>query len=308
MLSDFPMPPLSSSPSSSGIVHNLRGPNHAVSTACTTGAHAIGDAFNFIRYGAADVMLAGSSEASVTPLSLALFARIRALSTAPHEDPTRSSRPFDASRDGFVMGEGAGALVLEELEHALARGADIICEVRGYGLSGDASHITAPHASGRGSLACMRAALNDAGLKPEHIDYINAHATSTPLGDRVEAAAIRTLFADTTTTTTTTPTSATSTPPTLAAPSGVSVSSTKGALGHMLGAAGSVESLICCLAVRDQQVPPNLNLSLDTLEEEMRGINFVGPKAEAREVRAAITNSFGFGGTNASLVFAKYQP
>lgn len=272
------------------IVHGFRGPNHSVSTACTTGAHSIGDAFNFIRTGAADVMLAGSSEASVTPLSLALFSRIRALSTFDSPDPTHASRPFDSRRDGFVMGEGAGALVLEELEHALARGAKIIAEVRGYGLSGDASHITAPHPSGRGSIQCMTAALEDAGFKPEHIDYINAHATSTPIGDRVEAMAIQTLFGESTSPDT-----------------GVSVSSTKGALGHMLGAAGSVEALICCLAIQHQHVPPNLNL--EQLESSMEGLNYVrGGKGLPREVRTAMSNSFGFGGTNASIIFARYEP
>lgn len=271
-----------------GIVHNFRGPNHSVATACTTGAHSIGDAFNFIRYGSADVMIAGSSEASVTPLSLALFSRIRALSTSILP-PDQCSRPFDASRDGFVMGEGAGAMVLEELEHARMRGANIIAEVRGYGLSADASHITAPHESGQGAQACMAAALRDANLSPHHIDYINAHATSTPIGDRVEATAIRQLFGASDTHSSLSP----------------SVSSTKGALGHMLGAAGSVESLICCLAIQHQLVPPNLNLH--TIEPAMEGINYV-IKAEEKKIRAAMSNSFGFGGTNASIIFAKYEP
>jgi 3-oxoacyl-[acyl-carrier-protein] synthase II len=275
------------------IRHNFRGPNHAVATACTTGAHSIGDAFNFIRSGAADVMLAGSSEASVTPLSLALFSRIRALSTT--SDPSRASRPFDSGRDGFVMGEGAGAMLLEDLDHAKQRGARILAEIRGYGLSGDASHITAPHESGRGSLACMQAALRDAMLRPEDIDYINAHATSTPLGDRVEASAIRSLFF---------PSDGPSSSP--APTSGPSVSSTKGALGHMLGAAGSVEALICVLALQHQQLPPNLRL--ESLEEAMQGVRYVGAQAEKRPVRAAMSNSFGFGGTNASIVITQYQP
>lgn len=234
--------------------------------------------------GAADVMVAGSSEASVTPISMALFARIRALSTARHQDPGESSRPFDANRDGFVMGEGAGAFVLEELEHAQARGANIIAEVRGYGLSGDASHITAPHESGRGSIACMSAALRDAGLEAQHIDYINAHATSTPLGDKVEALAIANVFESN--------------------PS-VSVSSTKGALGHMLGAAGSVESIICCLAIQHQQLPPTLNLK--QLEPAMAPLNFVRETKPAT-IRAAMSNSFGFGGTNASIIFTQFEP
>lgn len=284
-----------------GIQHGFRGPNHAVATACTTGAHSIGDAFSFIRNDHADVMVAGSSEASVSPLSMALFARIRALGhraaqpgdgAADPDDEATTSRPFDADRNGFVMGEGAGALVLEELEHARARGARIYAEVRGYGLSGDASHITAPHAQGRGSLLCMQAALRSAGLEPHHVDYINAHATSTPLGDRVESAAIRTLFGG----------AAPSSPGSEA----VSVSSTKGALGHMLGAAGSVEALICCLAVARDAVPPTLNLN--RLEPDMADLNYVrGGVGHKRTVRAALSNSFGFGGTNASLIFAKYE-
>jgi 3-oxoacyl-[acyl-carrier-protein] synthase II len=229
-------------------------------------------------------MLAGSSEASVTPLSLALFARIRALSTASYADPAENSRPFDSARDGFVMGEGAGAVVLEELEHAQERGAKILAEVRGYGLSGDASHITAPHHSGRGSMACMAAALRDAGLTSDHIDYINAHATSTPLGDRVEALAIQTLFGE---------------------GSNVRVSSTKGALGHMLGAAGSVEAIVCLLALQHQLLPPNLNLH--TLEPGMERLIYVRGETEATEVRATMSNSFGFGGTNASLIFTKFE-
>lgn len=282
------------------IQHGFRGPNHAVATACTTGAHSIGDAFNFIRANAADVMIAGSSEAAVTPLSMALFARIRALGHRPPlpdgstpeqraADDATTSRPFDAERSGFVMGEGAGVLVLEELEHARARGARIYAEVRGYGLSGDASHITAPHAEGRGSLLCMQSALRCAGLSPEHIDYVNAHATSTPLGDRVESLALQSLFGSV-----------------ASGPDAVSVSSTKGALGHMLGAAGSVEALICCLAVARDTVPPSLNLH--SLEDGMQGLNYVrGNKGVQRTVRAALSNSFGFGGTNATLIFAKYE-
>ena len=292
-----------------GIQHGFRGPNHAVATACTTGAHSIGDAFNFIRNDSADVMVAGSSEASVTPLSMALFARIRALGhrdaaaqaiMSPEQrasDDASTSRPFDASRNGFVMGEGAGALILEELEHARARGARIYAEVRGYGLSGDAAHITAPHAQGRGSLLCMRGALRSAGLDPSHIDYINAHATSTPLGDRVEAMAIREVFGEAAA-------SAGGSDPRAS----VCVSSTKGALGHMLGAAGSVESLICVLAVYHDRVPPNLHLH--EFEPEMRGLNYVQPGDAAtvhRPIRAALSNSFGFGGTNASLIFTKYE-
>ena len=238
----------------------------------------------------------------MTPLSMALFARIRALghrSALPSDasagsaldDAISTSRPFDAARSGFVMGEGAGVLVLEELEHARARGARIYAEVRGYGLSGDASHITAPHESGRGSLLCMKAALRSAGLEPEHIDYINAHATSTPLGDRVESLALQQLFGR-----------VASAEDVGSAPS---VSSTKGALGHMLGAAGSVEALLCCLAVYHDAVPPNLHLH--TLEPGMEGLNYVRGVGQKRTVRAALSNSFGFGGTNASLIFAKYQ-
>jgi len=272
------------------IQHGFRGPNHGVATACTTGAHSIGDAFSFIRHGHADVMIAGSTEASVTPLSLALFARIRALSTRDYASPSEASRPFDVDRDGFVMGEGAGAMLLEEREHAIQRGAHIYAEVRGYGLSADASHITAPHESGRGSLQCMEASLRHAGLSPSHIDYINAHATSTPLGDRVESRAIQQLFGASSST------------------DSVAVSSTKGALGHMLGAAGSVEAIICCLAIETGLIPPNLNLNLQTLESDMRNLNYVaGKEARERRVRATMSNSFGFGGTNASLVFTQHE-
>jgi 3-oxoacyl-[acyl-carrier-protein] synthase II len=208
-------------------------------------------------------------------------------------DDASTSRPFDADRNGFVMGEGAGVLILEELEHARARGARIYAEVRGYGVSGDASHITAPHAQGRGSLLCMQAALRCAGLAPEHIDYVNAHATSTPLGDRVESLALQSLFGST---------AASSS----SSSAGVSVSSTKGALGHMLGAAGSVEALICCLSVAHDVVPPSLHLQ--RLEPGMEGLNYVrGAKGIHRPVRAALSNSFGFGGTNATLIFAKYN-
>ena len=297
-----------------------------MATACTTGAHSIGDAFQFIRGDHADVMVAGSSEASVAALPMALFARIKALgartpaqqaSLTPEQaalDDTTTSRPFDAARNGFVMGEGAGVLVLEELEHARARGARIYAEVRGYGLSGDAAHITAPHAQGKGSILCMTAALKSAGLQPQHIDYINAHATSTPLGDKIESVAIQHIFGPSPTAAAASSADAASSPSSSSAAAassvaaGPSVSSTKGALGHMLGAAGSVEALVCCLAVQRDQVPPNLHLQHVDTEQGMAPLNYVQPgRAQNRTVRAALSNSFGFGGTNASLIFTKYE-
>ncbi|MCB2051742.1 MAG: beta-ketoacyl-ACP synthase II [Novosphingobium sp.] len=262
------------------IKYGLQGPNHAVVTACSTGAHSIGDAARMIRDDDADIMLAGGSESTICPIGIAGFAQARALSTDFNDDPTRASRPYDVARDGFVMGEGAGVVVLEEYEHAKARGAKIYAEVAGYGLSGDAYHVTAPHPEGSGAFRSMEMALRKAGMSPSDIDYINAHGTSTPLGDELELGAVRRLFGD--------------------AIAQVSMSSTKSAIGHLLGGAGAVESIFCILALRDQIVPPTLNL--DNPSEGCAGVDLVPHKAKERQVRAVLNNSFGFGGTNASLV------
>ncbi|MGE5503518.1 MAG: beta-ketoacyl-ACP synthase II [Actinomycetota bacterium] len=258
----------------------FKGPNHAVVTACATGAHAIGDAARLIMLDDADVMVAGGAEAAVCPLGLAGFAAARALSTAYNDEPTRGSRPWDKGRDGFVMGEGAGVVVLEELEHAKKRGAKIYGEVIGYGMSGDAHHITAPAEDGNGGFRAMKMALKRAGLSPDQIDYINAHGTSTPLGDEIELGAVKRLFGD--------------------HAYKLSMSSTKSAIGHLLGAAGAVEAIYSLLAMRDSLVPPTLNL-----ENPSDGcdIDLVPLKAKERKVRVAMSNSFGFGGTNASLIF-----
>ncbi|MET1754748.1 beta-ketoacyl-ACP synthase II [Novosphingobium sp. RD2P27] len=265
------------------IKYGLMGPNHAVVTACSTGAHSIGDAARMIKDGDANIMLAGGAEGTICPIGIAGFAQARALSTNFNDDPTRASRPYDVDRDGFVMGEGAGVVVLEEYEHAKARGAKIYAEVIGYGLSGDAYHVTAPHPEGSGAYRSMAMALKKAGLTPDDIDYINAHGTSTPLGDELELGAVRRLFGD--------------------AISQVSMSSTKSAIGHLLGGAGAVESIFCILAMRDQIVPPTLNL--DNPSESCLGVDLVPYKAKKREVRAVLNNSFGFGGTNASLVMRR---
>ncbi|KQM19466.1 beta-ketoacyl-ACP synthase II [Novosphingobium sp. Leaf2] len=265
------------------IKYGLMGPNHAVVTACSTGAHSIGDAARMIKDGDADIMLAGGAESTICPIGIAGFAQARALSTAFNDEPTKASRPYDKDRDGFLMGEGAGVVVLEEYEHAKARGAKIYCEVIGYGLSGDAYHVTAPHPEGSGAYRSMAMALRKAGLEPKDIDYINAHGTSTPLGDELELGAVRRLFGD--------------------AIDGVSMSSTKSAIGHLLGGAGAVESIFCILALRDQIVPPTLNL--DNPSESCIGVDLVPHVAKKREVRAVLNNSFGFGGTNASLVMRK---
>jgi 3-oxoacyl-[acyl-carrier-protein] synthase II len=261
------------------IKYGLRGPNHAVVTACSTGAHAM------IAMDDADVMLAGGAEGTVCPLGIAGFAQARALSTNFNDSPEKASRPYDKDRDGFVMGEGAGVLVLEEYEHAKARGAKMYAEVIGYGLSGDAYHVTAPHPEGDGAFRSMQMAIKKSGLKLEDIDYINAHGTSTPLGDELELGAVRRLFGD--------------------AISGLSMSSTKSAIGHLLGGAGAVESIFCILALRDQIVPPTLNL--DNPSDSCVGVDLVPHVAKKREVRAVLNNSFGFGGTNASLVMTKVQ-
>ncbi len=265
------------------IKYGLMGPNHAVVTACSTGAHSIGDAARMIKDGDADIMLAGGAEGTVCPIGIAGFAQARALSTSFNDEPTKASRPYDQARDGFVMGEGAGVVVLEEYEHAKARGAKIYAEVIGYGLSGDAYHVTAPHPEGSGAYRSMAMALKKAGLTPDDIDYINAHGTSTPLGDELELGAVRRLFGD--------------------AIGKVSMSSTKSAIGHLLGGAGAVESIFCILALRDQIVPPTLNL--DNPSESCLGVDLVPHTAKKREVRAVLNNSFGFGGTNASLIMRK---
>ncbi|ETN61849.1 3-oxoacyl-[acyl-carrier-protein] synthase [Anopheles darlingi] len=270
------------------IKYGFRGPNHAVSTACATGAHSIGDAFRFIRNGDADVMVCGGAEACINPLAIAGFCRLRALSTAFNDDPTASSRPFDEHRDGFVMGEGSAIFVLEELEHARNRGVPIQGEILGYGLSGDASHLTAPRDDGTGAMLAMTRALNDANLTTAEVGYINAHATSTPIGDAIEARSIRTLFGDHT--------------------DKVAVSSTKGAHGHLLGAAGNLEALFTLLACRHGVLPPTVNL--DSITDDMAGLRFVAKTSEPWDDgrrRVALKNSFGFGGTNACLCIGEYQ-
>lgn len=264
------------------IKHGLKGPNHSVVTACSTGAHAIGDASRLIQLGDADVMVAGGAEAAICRLGVASFVAARAMSTKYNDTPEKASRPWDADRDGFVMGEGAGVVVLEEYEHAKARGAKIYAEVAGYGLSGDAYHITAPAEDGDGGFRAMRAALKRANLTPADIDYVNAHGTSTPKGDEIELRAVERLFGD--------------------AASNLVMSSTKSSVGHLLGAAGAVEAIFAILAIRDGICPPTLNLDNPSCETV---INLAAHKAVERPVRAALSNSFGFGGTNASVVFTK---
>ncbi len=261
------------------IRHGFRGPNHAVVTACATGAHAVGDASRLIMYGDADVMVAGGAEAAVCRLAMAGFCALRAMSTSFNDTPEKGSRPYDKDRDGFVMGEGAGCLVLEEYEHAKARGAKIYAEVKGYGLSGDAYHITAPAEDGDGGYRAMQAALKNAGMSPGDIDYLNTHGTSTPLGDEIELRAIERLFGN--------------------AAANLSVSSTKSAIGHLLGAAGVVEAVFCALAIRDGVIPPTLNLDNPSVESAM---DLTPHTAKKRPVRAAMSNSFGFGGTNAAVI------
>ncbi len=263
------------------IRYGFKGPNHAVVTACSTGAHALGDASRLIQLDDADVMVCGGAEAAVGRLGIAGFAAARALSTKFNDTPERASRPWDEERDGFVMSEGAGVVVLEELEHARKRGAKIYAEVIGYGMSGDAHHVTAPPEDGNGGFRSMRQALKRAELNPEDIDYVNAHGTSTPLGDEIELGAVKRLFGD--------------------HAYKLSMSSTKSAIGHLLGAAGSVEAIFCILALRDQVVPPTLNLDKPSPGCDL---DLVPYQAKQRKVRRALTNSFGFGGTNASLVFS----
>ena len=265
------------------IKYGFRGPNHSVVTACSTGAHAIGDAARMVALDDADVMVAGGAEAAVCRIGMAGFAAARALSTGYNDDPQRGSRPWDTGRDGFVMGEGAGIVVLEELEHAKARGATIYAEVKGYGMSGDAYHITAPAEDGDGGFRAMQAALKRAGLTADDIDYVNAHGTSTPLGDLIEAGAVRRLLGD--------------------AVSNVSMSSTKSATGHLLGAAGAIEAIYSVKAVQTGDLPPTLNL--ESPEEAVADFDLEPLKTRNRDVRNAMSNSFGFGGTNASLIVGK---
>lgn len=265
------------------IEHGLKGPNHSVVTACSTGAHAIGDAARMIALDDADVMVAGGTESPINRLSIAGFAACRALSTAFNDDPSRASRPYDRDRDGFVMGEGAGVVVLEELDHARARGARIYAEVVGYGMSGDAYHITSPAEDGDGAFRCMVSALKRAGLAAADLDYINAHGTSTPLGDEIELKAVERLVGN--------------------AATQLAMSSTKSSIGHLLGAAGAVEAIFSVLAIRDQIVPPTLNLDNPSVSTP---IDLVPHRAKPRPVSVALSNSFGFGGTNASLVFRSW--
>jgi 3-oxoacyl-[acyl-carrier-protein] synthase II len=262
--------------------HSLKGPNHSVVTACSTGAHAIGDAARMVALGDAEVMVAGGTESPVCRLSIAGFAAARALSTHFNDEPHRASRPYDRDRDGFVMGEGAGVVVLEEYEHAKARGAPIYGEWVGYGMSGDAYHITSPSPDGDGAYRAMRAAVNRAGIEPADVDYINAHGTSTPIGDEIELRAVNLLMGEN--------------------PENVLMSSTKSSTGHLLGAAGAVEVIFSLLAMRDNTAPPTINL--DQLTEQTH-INLVPNSPIRKEINTVLSNSFGFGGTNASLIFKK---
>jgi 3-oxoacyl-[acyl-carrier-protein] synthase II len=264
------------------IAHGLKGPNHAVVTACSTGAHAIGDAGRLIALGDAKVMVAGGAESAVNRLALAGFAACRALSTGFNDRPTQASRPYDRDRDGFVMGEGAGCVVLEDYEHAKARGARIYAELIGYGMSGDAYHITSPAPDGDGAYRAMSAALKRAGLSPGDIDYVNAHGTSTPVGDEIELKAVERLLGN--------------------AAATVTMSSTKSSIGHLLGAAGAVEAIFSILAIRNQIAPPTLNLDNPSVET---AIDLAPHVARKRKIDVALSNSFGFGGTNASLIFKR---
>ncbi|MBL8666734.1 MAG: beta-ketoacyl-ACP synthase II [Rhodospirillales bacterium] len=264
------------------IKYGFKGPNHSVVTACATGAHAIGDAARMIMWDDADVMVAGGTEAAICRLGIAGFAAARALSTHFNDTPEKASRPWDKDRDGFVMGEGAGVLVLEELEHAKKRGAKIYAEVIGYGMSGDAHHITAPAEDGNGAFRCMQMAFRRAGISPDEVDYINAHGTSTPLGDEIELGAVKRVFGS--------------------AADGVSMSSTKSSIGHLLGAAGAAEAIFSIKAIETGTLPPTLNLDNPS---EGCDLDLVPHVAKEREVRAVLSNSFGFGGTNASLIFRR---
>jgi len=266
------------------IRYGFKGPNHATVTACSSGAHAIGDAARMVALEDADMMVAGGAESAICAVGMAGFSQARALSTHYNDTPERASRPWDKGRDGFVMGEGSGMVILEELEHAKARGAKIYAEVVGYGMSGDGYHVTAPAPDGNGGFRAMQAAFKRAGMQPSDIDYVNAHGTSTPLGDEIEFGAVKRLFGD--------------------AAGKISMSSTKSSIGHLLGAAGAVESIFSILAMRDNIAPPTLNL--DDPDENCTGIDLVPLKAREREINAVLTNSFGFGGTNASLIFKAF--
>jgi 3-oxoacyl-[acyl-carrier-protein] synthase II len=268
-------------PGQVSIRYGFKGPNHAVVTACSTGAHAIGDAARLIQWGDADVMLAGGAESPISEIGIAGFNACKALSTKRGDDPARASRPYDIDRDGFVMGEGAGVVVLEEYEHALARGAKIYAEVLGYGLSGDAYHITAPAEDGDGGFRAMQMALQRAGLTPDKIDYINAHGTST-MADTIELAAVERLLGE--------------------HAAGATMSSTKSSTGHLLGAAGAIEAIFCVLAIRDQVAPPTINLDNPAVQTRL---DLAPNAAVPRRIEVALSNSFGFGGTNASLVFGR---
>ncbi|NVJ99804.1 MAG: beta-ketoacyl-ACP synthase II [Alphaproteobacteria bacterium] len=267
------------------IKYGFKGPNHAAVTACSTGAHSIGDAARLIALDDADVMVAGGTEASICGIGYAGFCQAKALSTSYNDDPTAASRPWDKGHDGFVMGEGAGVVVLEELEHAKARGAKIYAEIVGYGMSGDGYHVTAPAPDGNGGYRAMEAALKRAGLNPGDLDYINAHGTSTPVGDPIEFGAVKRLLGD--------------------AAGKIAMSSTKSSIGHLLGAAGAVEAIFCIKSITDGVVPPTLNLH--ERAEGCDGIDLVALEAQERKVKAALSNSFGFGGTNASLVMREYN-
>ncbi|MEL6373352.1 MAG: beta-ketoacyl-ACP synthase II [Pseudomonadota bacterium] len=264
------------------IKHGLKGPNHAVVTACSTGSHAIGDAARLVALGDADVMVAGGTESPICRIALAGFSAARALSTNFNDEPTRASRPYDRDRDGFVMGEGAGMVILEDYEHAKARGATMYGEITGYGMSGDAYHITAPAEDGDGAFRCMTSAVKRAGIEPSQIDYVNAHGTSTPLGDEIELRAVERLFG--------------------AAPDKLTMSSTKSAIGHLLGAAGAVEAIFCLLAMRDNICPPTLNLDNPSVETP---IDLVANTPTEKRIDTVLSNSFGFGGTNASLIMQR---
>ena len=267
------------------IKYGFKGPNHAVVTACSTGAHAIGDAARLVSFGDADIMVAGGAEAAICPVGIAGFLACRALSTNFNDDPASGSRPYDKDRDGFVMGEGSGVVVLEELEHAKARGAKIYGEIIGYGMSGDAHHVTAPASDGDGAYRCMKTALERAGVNAQDLDYVNAHGTSTPLGDEIELRAFERITSG-------------------AGCENISMSSTKSSIGHLLGAAGAVEAIFCLLAMRDNVVPPTINLDNPSVETKL---DLVPKKAKEKPVNTVLSNSFGFGGTNASLVMKRFE-